>query len=313
MKYTLSETNNLVNSGMEYFVPEEILQIIDDISSQVGAPNYVKTPVFAKRPEKDKEKEKDRRLKSSKRKKHINSNDDWAKKPAFRATKIEKSVGIKKNADDIRFQLNKLTDKNFKDIFNEIVVILDNLEENIEDTNIGSVIFELASGNRFYSETYAKFYGELAVKYDCINDTLNDNCDVYIEMFNNIKHVDPNENYEQFCEMNKINERRRSLSAFLVNLMKSGVLTRETINGYLVTLLCKFDNLLNTENMKNEVSEICESICILYDEEYDYSNYTVKNAMSVSDYLGHLATSSTSNYKSFANKTKFKIMDLLNI
>lgn len=310
MKYTLNEINTLIHSGIENDISEQIMEMIDNLTSQVGAPNYVKTPVFTKRGDKDRDR--DRRNKSSKRKKQI-VNEEWAKKPVFKATKIEKSIGMKKNADDIRFHLNKLTDKNFKDIFDEVVEILDNLEEDINNTNIGSVIFELASGNRFYSETYAKLYGELALKYECINNTLNDNCDVYIEMFNNIKYVDPNDNYEQFCEINKINERRRSLSAFLVNLMKNNVISRETINGYLVTLLRKFDELLNTDDMKNEVSELCESICILYDEEYDYSNYTIKNAMSVNDYLGHLATSKTSIYKSFANKTKFKIMDLCNV
>ena len=312
MKYTLSETNNLIDSGMEYHIPDEVLEIINDLSSQVGAPNYVKTPVFEKRIF-----EKEKKTKPSRRKK---TNEDWMKKTVFKTTKIEKSVGLKKNADDIRLHLNKLSDKNFDDIFNNVVKIIDDLEnsdengnENENYKNIGCVIFELASGNRFYSETYAKFYCDLASKYEFMNDTLRENCDVYIETFNELDYVDANDNYEGFCEMNKANERRRSLSAFLVNLMKNGVLSREIINNFLVTLLCKFDELLNSDNMKNEANELCENICLLFDDNYDYSNYTIKNAMSVNDYLNHLVKSNISVFKSYTNKTKFKIMDLLNM
>lgn len=312
MKYTLSETNNLIDSGIEYNISDEILEIINDLSSQVGAPNYVKTPVFAKR-----NFEKDKKAKPSRRKK---VNEEWTKKTVFKTTKIEKSVGLKKNTDDIRLHLNKLSDKNFDDIFNNVVNIIDNLEDENENgngnenyKNIGCVIFELASGNRFYSETYSKFYCDLASKYEFMNNTLRENCDVYIETFNELDYVDANDNYEGFCEMNKANERRRSLSAFLVNLMKNDVLSREVINNFLVTLLCKFDELLNSDNMKNEANELCENICLLFDNTYDYSNYTIKNAMSVNDYLNHLAKSKISAFKSYTNKTKFKIMDLLNM
>jgi hypothetical protein len=310
MKYTLNETNNLINSGMEWTISDEILEIINDLSSQVGAPNYVKTPVFNKR-----NFENDKKNKPSRRKK---TNTEWTKKTIFKTTKIEKSVGLKKNVDDIRLHLNKLSDKNFDDMFINIVKIIDDLEnedenENNNYKNIGCVIFELASGNRFYSETYSKFYCDLASKYEFMNDTLRENCDGYIDTFKELNYVDANDNYEGFCEMNKANEIRRSLSVFLVNLMKNGVLSREVINNFLVTLLCKFDELLNSDNMKNEANELCENICLLFDDEYDYSNYTIKDAMSVNDYLNHLAKSNISAFKSYTNKTKFKIMDLLNM
>ena len=169
MKYTLSETQNLIQSGIEYNIPDDILDIINNLSSQVGSPNYVKTPVFTKR-----NFEKDKKTKPTRRKK---VNEEWTKKSVFKTTKIEKSVGLKKNADDVRLHLNKLSNNNFDDIFNNIVKIIDDLEnedenENENYKNIGCVIFELASSNRFYSETYAKLYCDLASKYEFMNDTL---------------------------------------------------------------------------------------------------------------------------------------------
>lgn len=305
MKYSLNQTNDLIASGtIQYEIPECILQIINEMSSQVGAPNYVKTPVFIK-----KTGDKERKNRMPKKKKE-RTNDDWTKQKAFKTTKIEKSVGMKKNTDDIRYQLNKLSDKNFDDVFNGIVQILDSMETYEE---VGNIIFDLASSNRFYSQTYAKLYCDLTNKYEHMKTTMYDNIDIYIGMFDNIQYVDPNDNYEEFCDMNKANERRKALSAFLVNMMKNNMITRDEINQFLIILLRKFDVFLTVENKKNEVNEICENFCILFDSEYNYENNTVKDAMSVNEYLGSIATTKVSNYKSFTNKTKFKIMDLLNI
>jgi hypothetical protein len=315
MKYTLNQTYNLIEEGFQYNIPEDVLESINKLSTQVGAPNYVKTPVFVKRTN-DRDKEKKNKI--LKRKK---ANEDWTKiatttKTVFKTTKIEKSVGLKKNTDDIRLQLNKLSDKNYDSIYEDIILILDNLDttdENYDSNIIGNYIFDLASSNRFYSKTYAKLFRDLSIKYDYMNNTLRKNCDIYIKLFDSIEHADPNENYERFCEINKSNEMRRALSAFLVNLMQIEVISRNEINTFLVTLMCKFDDLLHTENMQNEANEICENFCLLFDSNFDYCNNTVTNSMSVNDYLKILAIKTTSNYKSLTNKTKFKIMDLCDL
>lgn len=300
MKYTLSEINQIADNCIAYNVPENVLQIINDLASQVGSPNYIKTPVF-KKVEKEKKKPQMRRKKV---------NEEWIKKPIFQTTKLNKGNETNKDENELRLQLNKLTDKNY----NEIKLLIDKiLETNEENMNIGSVIFELASGNRFYSETYARLYSEMAKKYENIKTQLKEHCEIYMDLFNKIEYVDANDNYEKFCEMNKNNEKRKSLSLFLVNLMKNNVITREEINEYLIQLLNKFDELLKTENKKNECGEICENFSLLYDENYDYSDYDLENGMTMNDYLGHLATTNVSNYKSYTNKIKFKIMDLCNL
>ena len=304
MKYTLHEINSLINSGINYEAPDDLLELINDLTSQVGSPNYVKTPVFTK-PKSDKDKKKTHRKKRT--------NEEWKKTSTFKATTIDKSVGINKCVDEIRLYLNKLSDTNFDDVFINIVKIIDNLDNDENYENIGNIIFEIASSNKFYSKTYAKLYSSLSLKYNFMINTMKQYCELYIETFNDIRHINPNDNYEGFCEVNKENERRRSLSTFLVNLMKNNALSRDVINNLLVTLLCKFDELLNSDNVQNEANEFCENICILFDDEYDYSNYTIKNTISVNNYLNNLAKSNISAFKSYTNKTKFKIMDLLNM
>ena len=47
--YTLEKINEILYQGFEYKLPDEILANISKLSSEVGAPDYIKTPVFQKR------------------------------------------------------------------------------------------------------------------------------------------------------------------------------------------------------------------------------------------------------------------------
>ena len=315
MKYTLPYTMSLIASGLDNEIPESTLQIINKLSSRVGAPNYIKTPVFVKKSNNDKEKERERRNKHSNRNK---LNEEWNKSNAntkFHTTKIEKSTGFKKHTDDLRLQVNKLCETNCAMILDNICKILNDLDEKEDEFDhniVGNIIFELASSNRFYSKLYAQLYSELSSKYDYMQVTLQQNITKYIELFDEIKYVDPNENYEMFCENNKINEQRKSITSFLVNLKNCNIVSTEDINKFILILLQRFDENIKLENKINEANEICENFCLLFEPNVNYEDCKI-NGMCANEYLNNLAQSKISQYKSFSNKTKFKLMDIFDI
>ena len=94
---------------------------------------------------------------------------------------------------------------------------------------IGTTIFEIASNNKFYSKIYANLYSDLSSKFEFIKDQYLQNLKRFTELFNNIEYVDSNVNYDRFCEINKINEKRKSLAAFYINLMYCGVISKDEI------------------------------------------------------------------------------------
>jgi hypothetical protein len=67
--------------------------------------------------------------------------------------------------DNIRLHLNKITDKNYEDISNKIFDSINNLIQNnisSEDmSKLSTIVFEIATNNRFYSKIYADLYSEL--------------------------------------------------------------------------------------------------------------------------------------------------------
>jgi hypothetical protein len=245
--------------------------------------------------------------------------EDWDSIRSFQTTKIEQKVGIDVQIDLIRSYLNKMTDKNFIELKNKIIELLDALiedeaVENGEITKIGETIFEIASNNRFYSKVYADLYSELINKYDVMRTLFENSLNTFMELFTNIEYVDANENYDKFCKINKINESRKSISAFFINLMLNSIISREVVNNLMVSLFQQIYAFTTIENKKNEVDEIVENIAILYRKDIvEEFNTIVVDNMTIIELINKFANSKSKNYQSLSNKSIFKFMDLMDI
>ena len=327
LRYTLEEIENIVFRGFEYSIPDDVLEKISNLSVQVGSPDYIKTPVFKKRenPMKIGPETSSIIAKDLPKKKRGNKNieilndEQWNSIRTFQTTKIETKTGIDADFDSIRSIINKMTDKNYTNMRNKIIEIIDKLVAENSETNlsmIGENIFEIASSNRYYSKIYADLYSSLASKYDFIKEQYLQHFEKFTELFNNIEYVDPNENYDKFCEINKINEKRKSLAAFYINLMYCGVISKNEIILIIRNLFAKVYEYISVENKKNEVEELTEIIAILYKKDLfnnteDSLNYEKIEGFTVSEITEKIANSRVKDYKSLTNKSLFKFMDLI--
>jgi hypothetical protein len=156
----------------------------------------------------------------------------------------------------------------------------------------------------------------LSSKYEFIKERYLQNLEKFTELFNNIEYVDPNENYDRFCEINKINEKRKSLAAFYINLMYCGVISKNEIILIIRNLLAKIYEYISVENKKNEVEELTEIIAILYKNDlFDNTkgslNYEKIEGLTISEITEKIANSRVKDYKSLTNKSLFKFMDLI--
>lgn len=330
MKYTLDNIITILFNGFEYKLPDETLDKISEIALQVGSPDYVKTPVFQKRDNPMKVEvvakenmggnKKNRRGKAN----EVTSNADW---DAIRANATA-NAGLKLSEEksefdiqieNIRLQLNKLTDKNYTDISSKIFESINKLiEDKItseEMSKLSTIIFELATNNRFYSKIYADLYSELISKYNEIKETFESNFQSFTELFVNIEYVDSNVNYDKFCENNKKNEKRRSLAAFYINLMNNEVISKSQIMKITRDLLAQIYSFITIENKKNEVDELTETIAILYKKEIyeddEGEDYEQIEGYTINKIIERVASSKIKDFKSLSNKSLFKFMDLI--
>ena len=68
---------------------------------------------------------------------------------------------------------------------------------------------------------------------------ITDNITEFMKLFENMTFVSPDENYDKFCEMNIVNEKRRAMSLFLTSLYNNGVITLDIV----------FNNIQNIQNI----------------------------------------------------------------
>ena len=332
-KYTLENFHNITFNGFKFDFPEDTLKIISELALEVGSPNYVKTPIFQKRVnplktdvQKDKDYENFKNtsdLHNSNRKKRGNksmevvNDDDWETIRTFQTTKIEQRVGVDAQIDLLRSHLNKMSDKNYNDVKNKIIDVIENMMKEIIDndemTKLGTVIFEIASTNRFYSKMYADLYSDLINNFQIMEDVFQENFNNFMNLFDTIEYVEPNVDYNKFCKINKDNEKRKALAAFFINLMNNDIISKDKIIGIIINLMSKVYIYINQDNKKNEVDELTENIAILYKKELFNGSidYELIDNMSISEIIEKLAHSKSKNYLSLSNKSIFKFMDLI--
>lgn len=315
-KYSLRDFNNIIFKGFSVTLPDDTINKVNDIAKHVGSPNYIKTPSFQKAPRSHEPSSSNSKRKRDKNEAHAL----WSKMTPFQPTKLDEKTGVDADINEIRCSLNKLTDKNTCEITDKIVGILDKLialpdEEgkptslqNIE--RVGNAIFDIASTNRFFSRVYAEVYAALYSKYEVMQTLLTNNYESFLQQFSTIEYASPEIDYNEFCRVNKVNERRRTLSAFYLNLYFSGVLTFDKIEYLVEYMLQKILALIEEEDNIAEVDEYTENINILFDKDAEYDESIKINDKSIKETVEMLAKTKIKSYPSLSSKCVFKYMDM---
>jgi hypothetical protein len=321
LRYQIQEFNAITFNGFNLSLPEDTIKIISELSLQVGSPGYVKTPVFQKRENPLKQTTQpivDKRRKG----KNMEINDeDWSAIRSFQATKFDTKEGLSAQIDIIRSHLNKMSDKNYIDSRNKIVDDIDKILSENTDTNnliqVSSIIFEIASTNRFFSKIYADLYSDLILKYEFMRSVFEHSFSTFLELFKTIEYVNSEEDYDKFCKINKNNEKRKSLSVFFVNLMINEIIDKNKIVHLLKTLLGQIAEFSIIPNKKNEVDELIENVALLYKKELFDCDSKDENLMidglTITGFITKIARSKTQKDMSLTNKTIFKCMDLIGL
>jgi hypothetical protein len=298
-------------------VDEATHKIIQDLTMQVSSPTYVKTPLFKTEPITTKHRGGDR---MGDKKRYSASISTSASASAYKASSEKTMNETEAQLVKIRLLLNKLTDKNFLDIRNSILPILDILflekthHENEGLLEIGTLLFDIASKNRFYSKIYAELCSEFIVKYKPMHDILERNLNQFTELFTTIQYVDSTVDYDAFCENNKRNEKRKSLSSFYFQLMLNGIVPKERLVQITSELLSKVVEYMEKEEKKNVVDELIETIVLMYDKTgqlYKDCPGEIDGGKTIPQFMEWLSACKVKDHPGLTSKTLFKMMDLL--
>lgn len=312
-RYEITQIENIINGGIQFELPKDVLDIITSIANQVGAADYIRTPQFNKKNTVVNNVPYNKNNNNKKRNKNLEVQDeDWDTIRKFQTTEIKKKDGIDANIDNIRKHLNKITEKNYEKMYEQICEEISLITDSTKDelNKIGEAIFTIASGNAFYSKTYAKIYNDLMNKYNFMNDIFNDNLNKFSELFTTIEYCNPNTDYDKFCENNKTNDKRRSLCTFYVNLMKENAISKTNMIEIINNIQKYMMEKLSQEGNKEIVDELSENLFILItnsSEELDDEDEWDEIITIVSTY----SKCKVKDYPSATTKSIFKHMDIL--
>jgi len=314
--YSLQDFTDITFDGFDAQLPAETLAIITELALQVGSPTYIKTPTFQKKKAKVETVEK-KKHRGNNRGNEITNDEDWETLRTFQVTKIEQKVGVNIQVDAIRYCLNTMTCDNYDKQADDIIMILEKIVETScsEDIlSIGNAIFEFASNNRFYSKLYADLYTRIIHRFEIMKDIFDTNFNKFRELFQNIEYVDADSDYDGFCKMTTTNEKRKSLSAFFVNLTLTDIIKKDTLILITSDLLKRVLQLIKEPSKKNEVDEIFENIAILYNKRmFEDSNEVLENGLSFIKTIEWLASCKVKTFPSLSNKSIFKCMDMVDM
>lgn len=328
-KYTLPEIYQIGSNGFYWTFSTETVENLDRISKSLTGDKLIRNPVFDSKNvsymnannSNNNNNNRSNFGKNKNKKMRESTDDEWKSQP-FKSTKIEQKVGIDGNIDKIRLYLNKISEKTYlqmrEHIFSELIIIYENELTSEDNHKLCDTIYEFSSSNKFYSNIFADLYAELVTMYQSIrvhfdNKTLLENI---LSIYDDICHVDPNENYDLYCDIVKKNEKRRSTSQFYINLAKNNLLSKEKVAKVLYEILGKILRKIEEPNNKEEVDELIENVMILYnrdvlDEINEDSEEFMFNDENMTDIIEKLAGSKSKDYVSLSNKSIFKFMDLI--
>lgn len=315
----------MFNQNNGYVLPDHVLSAIQVLCAEIGytgsTPNTYVNQYNANVPEKPKTKDE-----WNNNKKPANRNasgNDWKVKSGFAITKFAALDDSQQLINEIRTDMNKLSDKNLlaklenlKKHVNEIMDLSDSESEdgNTETTNkftkIMNVIHLASVNNKLpllYSQVYETMFSEYPAEVAAF---INAKIEKHLESMTNIIDVSEKD-YDRFCEFNLENTSRKNTTALLCEIAKRAKIDIVSIDRMSVMVANLLEQVLAKMEHKikqKEVEEITENVVIIFT--------SLGKLVEKEKYLPFIQT--IVGYKSgekpgLSSRTKFKYMDLLNL
>jgi len=239
--------------------------------------------------------------------------DDWEAIRNFKPTEKHEKIGIEKHINDIRALLNKISKTNYD---NQKCLIVEKISEifgegNIENNKqISEVIFQNCSSNKFLSEIYADLYVDLVGFNDLFGNMLDNYIHQFRESLTTITYFDSDENYNDFCDNNKLNENRKSNSAFLINLMIRDMIAKQSVFKLIIDMQNTSFRYIDEENKIHEVEELTENLFILITMSKKILENSEEWKTSIQPNIEKFTKLRAKDHTSLSSRSVFKYMDM---
>lgn len=312
MAITIAQFNKFYSENpSNYVLDHSVLSILSFIEKNIDIPEYDRIPVSTQPATNWKKHEK----KPNKKKEP--SPDDWELMRNFKSTKFEIKTGIEKTINELRNKLNNIAESTFDkhrtgilEIINEF--ISDNEDDDDFEDNMNKLatsIFDISSRSKFNSALYARLYKDFIELHSVFGSIVESNVKVVEESFDKIVYVDPNVDYDGFCEYTKQNEQRVSATLFYTNLMKHGIVEQGTILHLIRLFILYIESKMKEENKTAVLENVAENVSVLISSTMGELK-THDDWRQIVDSVNTLSGYKNKMFPSLSNRIIFKFMDI---
>jgi len=233
----------------------------------------------------------------------------------FKSTQLQQKEGIEKDIQQFRVILNKLSVSNYdkqKELFLTMVEEL-NKNTSTELKTVANFIFDIASTNQFYASLYASLYKEIIHKNSLFQDILNTFLSQFMINIKEMKYVEPDTNYDDYCTYNKKKDELKGNTVFFVHLMKLEILPVTKILSIMSTLQEYVNQNMDVYEKAQEIECISEIIFLFLKEGKQLLQKKKAEWIWKFGILPHILTISQytkKDKKGLTSKTIFSYMDM---
>jgi len=272
MQYTITDFNNIMFEGGDFTLSVATLDVIAFIQKSVGCTSESRP----KRKE-----------------------DDWGR------FKVKPDVVIEVNIpNQIRISLNKLSKNTYNVQRNDIMQQMNALPAE-QYTEIAALIFEIASTNKFYSNIYADLYKELVEQFPVFNTVLNDMIFKFVSNSQTVSYVNPDIDYNAFCEYTEFSDKQKATALFIVNLMEKKMIESSVVFSIIVQIQELLLFYIDEPNKINEAEELAEYLNIMLTPAFSDAKWEI-----VINSVKTISLMSPKEHKSLSNRVVFKCLDI---
>ena len=263
--YNLNDYTNILLNNPNISLSDDVLSVYKTLVSNLNITTVTSTSSVRTDTETRDRRGGYRRNKNTKRSDLLTSD----KVVEFKQRSLVDEDGPEKLMITIKASLNKLTNKNYDSHRDIIITSLEELNDKYDDTYMETFtnhLFDIASKNKFYSEMYATLYKELEQIYPILQERKSKFIEECVENLDTIQYIDENADYDGFCKNNKMNDIRRAMNIFMINLFKKDICDISNIMKIMSIIQTKVLTNRDVENTSYITEELTENLFIFVSE-----------------------------------------------
>jgi hypothetical protein len=244
------------------------------------------------------------------------SAEEWDAMMVASSLHKKDTEGLEKDLIHIRTLMNKISTKNYD---TQKTLINDAIEKYIQDANGGEEdmaklfksMMDIIGTNKFFSELYANLFRDWFAAFPLFRNMWDAQLDTFMHSIDDIHAVDPNVDYDGYCNYTKINDKRKAYTTFVANLCLKDVISQDTVCSLVGYYLQKTLDYMDEKGRTTEVEEITENVFILITLVHAKMADCNLWKDNIAPILINISQMKMKEHVSLSNRTVFKYMDIV--